>query len=131
MRGAPRRVNGDASGMHTPRKDEIPTPIFEGIRPNRPCEPQTVKTLNTIEDKSYRYSMEEERRTRKQTTSVTTAGDNTIASNTVVRSTENVPNDSTVSNITVSENFLKEFSNTLLPKSAKIWEMTWWKLCVS
>lgn len=122
MQGAPKRVNGDANGVHSLKKNEISTPIFEGLKPNNLCEPQIGETRSTLEERIYNYSKKQKRKSTVRTTDDVTIGNNAAAGSTVVEPTVHSSKNATAYNSAVFEMFSKELSTVSQPESAEIKE---------
>lgn len=89
--------------MYASGEDRSPTFIIENKRPNKLCEPQSGTTKSILEERSYNYSMEQERTTTVQKSGDATVDDNIVASSTVVKTSVHDLNGATVSNNTVPE----------------------------
>lgn len=106
----PKRINGDANGLHKPGRDEIPTTICGGIRLDKLCELQSGETENTNDDKNYNYSLEKKKRPRVQRLGDAAVDDSTVRGNTVAKPTLHSPNYGTVFVNTVLKKILNKLS---------------------
>lgn len=94
--------------MHASRKDVIPTPIFGGIRPDKPLEPRNGKTENNVEERSYNYSMERKTGTTVRPATDAIVGHNSVTNSAVAEYTIMCSKDSIAFDNTVPKDILKE-----------------------
>lgn len=121
-RGMSKTGNGEANRMQAPGIGECPSPIFGGMRPNKPGGTRNRKAENIIEKRIWNCSLEQKRNKTVQTTIDAVVCDNTIASSTVFKYTVRGPNAAAVCGNTVLENIFQKFGIASQSKSIEVSE---------
>lgn len=105
----PKRVSGDANGVHTPERNKNLKPILRDTRPNKPSEPRSAEARFTIEDKSNNYRMVKKEKDSLWTTRKTNLSATNSINSTVVKRPVIITNDVIVFWQKEHENVLKSY----------------------